>query len=260
MAPLKIVSLACASALLIAQANTQGAQGQGEEDIQATPTYTVALGNTAVCLAEINGAREDAGLAHFTAAANKEEMWPATDEGDNTHWDPVCEALIAKDAEGAKVKGASTTEFKSGTYAFMALESDTPDCAAAVDHWKDAVSNFTSVPPPKTGEDEPYDKQHNISFVAMFNPSENASADCRVVTCTQTTTQQPSAFNLRNSGDEKKGYALLCMTTPDAFKNAEAPFSEDQWNKIKASLTGSASVVAPNLLVFAIAALGLAAI
>ncbi|CDJ34318.1 SAG family member [Eimeria mitis] len=150
----------------------------------------------AVCLAEINGAREAAGLPHFTAAENK-EIWPGTEEGDNTHWDPVCEALIAKDAEGAKVEKTSANGFKSGTYAFMALESDTPDCTAAVDHWKDAVSNFTSVPPPKTGEEEPYDKQHNISFVAMFNPSENAS---------------------------------------------------------------SASVVAPNLLVFAIAAIGLAAL
>ncbi|CDJ27943.1 SAG family member [Eimeria mitis] len=211
-----------------------------------------------VCLDEINAAREAAGLAHFKVATQEEHKLPKTEtdleEGEYTTWNPVCDALIAENSEELE---ESTEGFKSGTYAFMALESETPDCAAAVSHWKDAASNFTTIPPAKNKETELYDKQHNVSFIAMYNPSNDAAADCRVVTCTLPATSSPGAANFRNTEKEKKGYALLCMTTPEALKDNEAPFTEEQWNKIKASLTGSAAAVAPSLLAVAIAALGL---
>ncbi|CDJ31130.1 SAG family member [Eimeria mitis] len=143
----------------------------------------------------------------------------------------------------------------------MALESETPDCAAAVSHWKDAASNFTTIPPAKSEEEKDiYEKQHNVSFVAMYNPSESAAADCRVVTCTLPAASEQSTGSFRNSGEDKKGYALLCMTTPEALTDTKAPFTEEQWNKIKASLTGSASAAAPSLIIVAIASLGLLAL
>ncbi|CDJ33879.1 SAG family member [Eimeria mitis] len=247
MAPLKIISLAAASALLMANA-TQGNtdSDDGLEEGQSS-TYTVDLGEPNVCLDEINAAREGAGLAHFLVAEKGLETWPKTDAKSVSQqakpWDPVCDALIKKEEEITVQQGAEGNEFPSGTYAFMALDTAEADCAAAVSHWKDAASNFTSLPPPKTEGEELYEKQHNVSFIAMYNPSEKATADCRVVTCTQATT--PVVFSSRSGAGEKKGYALLCMTTPDALEDEEAPFTEEQWKKIKASITGSASAVAP---------------
>ncbi|CDJ30053.1 SAG family member [Eimeria mitis] len=264
MAALKIFSLASASAFLMANAVHQTAKQNPLTSSESSSAYTVKLGETAVCLAEINDAREAAGLAHFESVKTVEDMWPTSglqkDEPDANPWDPVCDALIAKDSEEADPKGTSTTEFKSGTYAFMALSTNQADCAAAVDHWKAAVSNFASLPPSKTEGEELYGKPENVSFVAMYNPSDSAAADCRVVTCTQTPAPEGKSLKLRSSTEAKNGYALLCMTTPDLMTaDSPAPFSEDQWSKIKASLTGSASVAAPSLIAFAIAALGLAA-
>ncbi|CDJ33882.1 SAG family member [Eimeria mitis] len=330
MAALKIFSLASASALLMANAVHQTAKQTPLTARTVSSTYSVNIGETAVCLGEINDAREAAGLAHFIAANDGELAWPATSRGDSEQtsdaWDPVCNALIAKDSGEKAKKGTGTSEFKSGTYAFMALSTDKVDCAAAVDHWKDAldnftslppskaegdslydkpenkdseegnpkgagtsefksgtyafmalttgqadcaaavdhwkaaVSNFASLPPSKTEGEELYDKPENVSFVAMYNPSDSAAADCRVVTCTQTPAPEGKSLKLRSSTEAKNGYALLCMTTPDLMTaDSPAPFSEDQWSKIKASLTGSASVAAPSLIAFAIAALGLAA-
>ncbi|CDJ33880.1 SAG family member [Eimeria mitis] len=263
MAALKIFSLASASALLMANAVHQTPKQTPLTARGVSSTYTVNLGETAVCLAEINDAREAAGLAHFVAASNGEFAWPATsreDSGETSDaWDPVCSALIAKDSGDEAKTGTGTSEFKSGTYAFMALSTDQVDCAAAVDHWQDALNNFTSLPPSKAEGDSLYDKPENVSFVAMYNPSGSAAADCRVVTCTQTPSKSELS-NLRSSNEAKTGYALLCLTTPDLMKDeSSAPFSEDQWSKIKASLTGSASVAAPSLIAFVIAALGLAA-
>ncbi|CDJ36470.1 SAG family member [Eimeria mitis] len=264
MAALKLFSLASASVLVMANAVHQTAKESPLTTKAVTATYTVNLGNTGECLAEINAAREAAGLAHFQVAKEEQHQLPKTDieEPDppqSSPWDPVCKALIAEDTEQ---QGGDLEEngFESGTYAFMALESATPDCAAAVNHWKDAVSNFTTIPPPKKNEPKLYEKQQNVSFIALYNPSNDAAADCRVVTCTLPADTEHSTFSIRKSAEDKKGYALLCMTTPEALNDEEAPFTDEQWNKIKTSITGSASAVAPSLLAVAIAAVGLLAL
>ncbi|CDJ45677.1 SAG family member [Eimeria brunetti] len=263
MAPLKFLSLACASALLVAQAHTQGVKGLGASGAGSGGgvTYSIKLDGSAVCLTEINGAREAAGLPKFEAATSQDHKLPETNEHETKPWDKVCKALITEDEASTVPKATRTGEvFKSGTYAFMALTSDQADCTAAVDHWKAAFSNFTSIPPSKTeGEETHYNKQQNISFVALYNPSDGATADCRVVTCSET----PSTVerSLRSTPEEKSGYALLCLTTPDAFEEKDTPpFTEDEWSKIKTSLAGSASAVAPSLLALATVAVGLAAL
>ncbi|CDJ27944.1 SAG family member [Eimeria mitis] len=247
MAVLKLLSLASASALLMADAVHQREKQAPLTARVQSSTYTVNLGETAACLAEINEAREAAGLAHFKVATEEDHLLPKTkaEEGDehNTAWNPVCEALIEADS-GEIEKSGGENGFKSGTYAYMELESEKPDCAAAVKHWKDAVSNFTTIPPAKDDQTTLYNTQQNISFVALYNPQENAVADCRVVTCTQTPAPDPPTHEFRNAGEGKTGYALL----------------EEQWKKIKASITGSASAVAPSLLAVAIAAVGLLAL
>ncbi|CDJ34723.1 SAG family member [Eimeria mitis] len=264
MAALKVFSLASASAFLMANAVHQTAKQTSLTPSPASPTYTVDLDGTTVCLDEINAAREAAGLKHFLTES-QQLTWPPTTvqakQQHNTAWNPVCKALIAEETEQLE-SSSDENGFKSGTYAYMALESATPDCAAAVSHWKDALSNFTTIPPAKNDEGKLYDKQQNISFVALYNPQENAAADCRVVTCTlpAASTSTPGTVNFRSTEKDKHGYALLCMTTPEALKDDEAPFTEEQWKKIKASITGSASAAAPSLLAVAIAALGLVAL
>ncbi|CDJ45681.1 SAG family member [Eimeria brunetti] len=263
MAPLKFLSLSCASALLVAQANTQGAKGLSTRSgSEQTVTYSVSLGSPAACLTEINEAREAAGLPNLVEASAAEQKLPENNEAEAKPWDKVCKSLIAEEDGSPVEKAAGTVDtFQSGTYAFMAMSSKEADCAAAVDHWKAAFRNFTSIPPAKTGETTIYDKQQNISFVAMYNPIKDAAADCRVVTCTRKTSAPGHNSNLRSDGQQKEGYALLCMTTPETLKDdGDAPFTEDQWNKIKTSLTDSASAVAPSLVAFAAVALGLAAL
>ncbi|CDJ32927.1 SAG family member [Eimeria mitis] len=234
----------------------------------SSPTYTVDLGISAntwddhVCLDEINAAREAAGLEHFKKDSSAGLEWPpptVESSQHNTAWNPVCEALTAEDAEQVG-KSVDQNGFKSGTYAYMELESATPDCAAAVSHWKDAVNNFTTIPPANKEQTTIYKTQQNISFVAMYNPQENAAADCRVVTCTRSAAPQAPGVGALSTDDGKTGYALLCMTTPEALTADAEPFNEDQWKKIKASITGSASAVAPSLLAVAIAAVGLVAL
>ncbi|CDJ45680.1 SAG family member [Eimeria brunetti] len=262
MAPLKFIPLACASALLVAQMHTQGTKGlSARSGTEQTITYSVQLGGSPVCLTEINEAREAAGLANFVATSTDDQKLPENNDDPTKPWDPVCKALIEEDEQTPEKKAVGTGQvFKSGTYAFMALSSEKADCAAAVDHWNAAFSNFTSIPPAKTEEEPLYKKQQNISFVAMYNPIKDAAADCRVVTCTQTTSGTDHTRTLQNNAEQKTGYALLCMTTPETLKvGGDAPFTEDQWSKIKASLTGSASAVAPSLLAFVAIALSLAA-
>ncbi|CDJ45683.1 SAG family member [Eimeria brunetti] len=223
----------------------------------------VFTGSKAVCLDEVNDARGAAGFANFTTASEEVLKWPQTSEStalqSGDPWLPVCEALVPKDEASTETRGGSTAAFVSGTYAFMALNSDQPECSAAVDHWKEAFSNFTSIPPSKTDGGNLYDKRQNISFVAMYNPIDGAAADCRVVTCTLKASA--AGRTLRSDAEGKKGYALLCMTVPDAFKDGKtSPFTEDEWSKIKKALTGSASAVGPSLLAIAAVALGLVAL
>ncbi|CDJ33394.1 SAG family member [Eimeria mitis] len=134
MAALKLFSLASASAFLMADAVHQTAKQSSLAPQGSSPTYTVELGDEHVCLDEINAAREAAGLEHFKTESSADLGFPsATVEEDshhNTAWDPVCEALTAEDEEQVE-KSTSANGFKSGTYAYMALESEKPDCAAA---------------------------------------------------------------------------------------------------------------------------------
>ncbi|CDJ28558.1 SAG family member [Eimeria mitis] len=225
-----------------------------------------SAGDEPVCLDEINAAREAAGLEHFKTESSADLALPSvTVEEPSQHnaaWDPVCEALTAEESAGV-TKSATENGFKSGTYAYMELESEKPDCASAVSHWKDAVSNFTTIPPAKNGQTTLYNTQQNISFVALYNPLDDAAADCRVVTCTRSAaTPSPGGGGVAalSTGEGKTGYALLCMTTPEALTAEAPPFDEEQWKKIKASITGSASAVAPSLLAVAIAAVGLLAL
>lgn len=134
----------------------------------------------------------------------------------------------SEETEGA-AKSSSANPFEDGTYGFKRLADAEPNCKEAVDYWNAAFKNFTGLPPSKTEGTDLYKKQDNVSFVALYNPSSNATADCRVVTCTQTTTSgslPATATSGGESGTTKNGYALICKTMPTAFANdTSAPFT-----------------------------------
>ncbi|CDJ32533.1 SAG family member [Eimeria mitis] len=164
-----------------------------------------------------------------------------------------------------KTKSRSTrtsdvTKFQSGTYAYLPIDDpNSVDCKAVVDKWKEAYSNFDGLPPANKEGDNLYDNQENVSFVALYNPTEKATADCRVVTCTKTTPATSSFKAARSDGSTTEtGSALICMTVPDVLEEGgKAPFSEEQWEQIVTALEGSASAVAPGVVGFALAIVGL---
>ncbi|CDJ62587.1 SAG family member [Eimeria necatrix] len=243
--------------LLMLSSTTLGNSQETEE----TVTYTASLGESVECLAEANAAREAAGLANFKDAEEQDKLSnPEPPElADGSQWKKLCEHLIPQTETGAQSR--STNPFEAGTYAFKSLTAAKPDCKETVDYWKAAYKNFTGLPPSKNDAETLYDDQDNVSFVALYNPSSNATADCRVVTCTQTNTSTAGpvgATTDEGSETAKRGYALLCKTMPAAFaSDTSAPFTQEQWDKIISSLTGSASIEAPSLIALAIVTFGI---
>ncbi|CDJ62347.1 SAG family member [Eimeria necatrix] len=244
---------------LMLGATTLGSSQETEE----TVTYTASLGSGVECLSEINAAREAAGLDHFMQASGDTELSdPAAEEEElGEQWKKLCEYLIPQTGTAAQTRTANP--FEKGTYAFKSLTAGQPNCKESVDSWKAAYKSFTGLPPSKKEAGTLYDNQDNVSFVALYNPSTNATADCRVVTCTQTntTTTRPEALMATAEGGTdtaKNGYALLCKTMPTAFPSeTSAPFTQEQWDKIMSSLTGSGSITAPSLAALAIVTFGI---
>ncbi|CDJ66648.1 SAG family member, partial [Eimeria necatrix] len=172
--------------LLVQSASTLSASpGTG-----TTIKYTASLGQNVECLSEVNAAREAAGLPNFTTASddNKLNDPKGTELDDTNEWTKVCKHLIPTEATEAMAGSSPANPFQDGTYAFKSLDDTEPNCKETIDYWKAAYKNFTGLPPSKTEGETLYKNQDNVSFVALYNPSSNATADCRVVTCTQTTT------------------------------------------------------------------------
>ncbi|CDJ28552.1 SAG family member [Eimeria mitis] len=177
-------------------------------------------------------------------------------------WKPVCEALIPTTEKSRSTRNSEdAADFQSGTYAYLPIDDpNSVDCKAVVDKWKDAYSNFDGLPPAKKGEDNLYDNQENVSFVALYNPTDKATADCRVVTCTKKTSAAQASRGTDGAGQstETEASALICMTAPDVLADEQkAPFTDEQWEQIVTALEGSASAVAPGVVGFALAIVGL---
>ncbi|CDJ27731.1 SAG family member [Eimeria mitis] len=269
MPALRLLTVASASLFLLAKASGNPSQATGEQT-----EYAVTLDHEGACLSEINAARKKAGFNDFIVAKTGDAVTrlPAAgspDEDDEAEWvwQPVCDVLLPEEA-ASKTKSSpvdSGKEFASGTYAFQVVDANTPDCTAVVEKWKDAYSNINALPPPKKDSEDFYTNQDNdnVSFVAIYNPSKNATADCRVVTCTKKVSPGPGPALAADGSatKETKGFALICMTTPDVLsENSEtAPFTEEQWGQIVTALEGSASAILPSTLGLAAVFLGVAA-
>ncbi|CDJ62584.1 SAG family member [Eimeria necatrix] len=234
-----------------------------------TIKYTASLGEGVECFSEVNAAREAAGLPNFATASGGNALTApeGTELQEDSEWKKVCTHLIPTQATEAMAGSSTANPFQDGTYAFKSLTAAKPDCKETVDYWKAAYKNFTGLPPSKTEGETLYKDQDNVSFVALYNPSSDATADCRVVTCTQTITsatddaddaEDPVGSSYAGGDNTKNGYALICKTMPGAFgTGSSAPFTQEQWDRIVSSLTGSASIAAPSFVALAIVAFGI---
>ncbi|CDJ31544.1 SAG family member [Eimeria mitis] len=252
MPALRLLTVVGASLLLFDKIDVSGSEPPQPPDTTptATTTYDVKLGEDGACLSEINAARKKTGFNDFVVpqADAKEKRLPEqgvkdSGEYDAWVWRPVCDVLIPKEAAGKSSDVEAGKKFMSGTYAFQIVDAANLSCNDVVEKWKNAYSNFN-------GRD-------NISFVAMYNPSEDATADCRVVTCTRTVTTAPSglpseAEQQEEEGEEeegakteetKAGSALICMTTPPSeAQQQEEEEEEEEGAKTEETKAGSALI------------------
>ncbi|CDJ40606.1 SAG family member (sag5) [Eimeria tenella] len=252
-----IRKLLSASLLVLSGSILGSSQGN-----QPTIKYTASRGENVICLGEVNTAREAAGLPNFGEASGDGQLSdPGTSElQPDTEWRKLCEYLIPTQTEPAKAASAAKP-FEQGIYAFKSLTTAEPNCKEAVDYWKSAFKNFSGLPPSKSQAGQLYNSQDNVSFVALYNPSSDATADCRVITCTKTTTTGGSEQQSDPQESKEYGYGMICKTIPTAFTNNDSvPFTQDQWDRIISSLTGSASVAIPGFGVFLLAVFSLTAL
>ncbi|KAL8433459.1 hypothetical protein ACSSS7_003870 [Eimeria intestinalis] len=118
--------------------------------------------------------------------------------------------------------------------------SDTGDCAAAVKHWEAARSNFQQLPKGYSQDETLYAKSENISFVGLYNPNEKPTLDCAVFTCeAQAVASEKVQSDILDqvpgtdsATAKKKVHGLVCLSSPQALPESEAPFTQAQWNKI----------------------------
>nr|ABR92920.1 surface antigen 7 [Eimeria tenella] len=240
----------CSASLLVLSASLLKISQAGQQ----APTYTASLGKSNKCLSELNAAREAPGLPNFTEATDGKKLSdPEQQLQEGSEWMKVCKHLVPTEQKDPVAAAGATNPFQDGTYAFKSLTAAEPNCKETVDHWKAAFENFTGLRPSKTEGANLYKNQDNVSFVALYNPSSDATADCKVVTCTKATASE-AALQSDSDQSSENGYALICKTMPSAFPDDKSPpFTQDQWNKIVSSLTGSASTVIPGFCALFIA-------
>ncbi|KAL8439079.1 hypothetical protein Efla_006678 [Eimeria flavescens] len=165
------------------------------------------------------------------------------------------------------VKTANAPSMENGTYGVHVQTGQTADCSAAVDHWKEALVSFGTLPPIYKKDVKPYDGLQNMSFVALFNPKADAKVDCAE------SPSGPAAGAGQDSGTEEGGEnaspddsagvvyeearVLVCASQPGALTEGSKPFTEEEFMRITDSLLSSAFVAAPTLLALSAASLGL---
>ncbi|CDJ36648.1 LOW QUALITY PROTEIN: SAG family member [Eimeria mitis] len=237
----------------------------------------------------MNAARNRVGFAELTVGKEEGEKLPidaASSVRDGTVDAYVGSVCTALKGDEVSAQGSATL---AGTYAYAVQEGASADCEAAVEHWKAAFSNFNGLPPrlpPQYTEDtEPYDNPQNISFISLFNPSENPKVDCAYFTCpakkagkqqqdvvpplkepeeveeddpeSSNDVESPNPGGGSESITDKEVKALVCVTTPDALKKESAPYTQAQWDQITAGLNKNAAPALPTFLGFAATAAGI---
>ncbi|CDJ36906.1 SAG family member [Eimeria mitis] len=243
------------------------------------------------CLTQMNEARAAAGLPDLKES---EDLLPITGEpgrqgqGESDFWSKLCAKVVATPAVLASSEGT----LPKGTYAYFATVESEGDCAAAVEYWKGGFSLFEEKLPEKYSQSEPkvYANAKAVSFVALFNPKPDPTVSCAFVKCPATTTTttktpeeeeptEPSGGSSGGNGDHGSNggnggggggrrlaqpeatstfNAIVCITSPEALLDDQAPFSQEVWDKIAAALSSGISSALPAVLL-ALSAVSLSA-
>ncbi|CDJ51395.1 SAG family member [Eimeria brunetti] len=169
--------------------------------------------------------------------------------------------------------GSAQTRAIDGTYAYAVQDGTNANSEAAVKNWKEALSNFSSLPPEYSEDTEPYNNPQNISFISLVNRKDNPKVDCVYFTCpakpadpdqdsdTGGLEHGPEGRNKKQrSGNEntvdKEVKALRCVITPNALIASTAPYTQSQWDQVTTGLSENAAAGVPTPLGFAAAAVG----
>ncbi|KAL8450476.1 hypothetical protein Emed_002564 [Eimeria media] len=219
--------------------------------VASTGTITTTLTDANECLADMNVVREAASLPPLT----KSKTPKISSDPQHELWKVVCDALLGKEIGTYKDK-----ELPRGSYALFELGGATnPQCSAAVKDWGSALTSFPKEKPPGKG-DVLLKGREGLAFVALYNPSNGAVGECKVVVCKEkfgemqlrAQAADPKVPIERNEGDAtpKTVSALFCSTFPDAFGNSPL-FTQQQWDKIVKTRPSSASVAVPSFFAFA---------
>ncbi|CDJ28555.1 SAG family member [Eimeria mitis] len=204
----------------------------------------------AECWEQMNAARNHVGFAELT-----QENIFKINENDWTRSVNTLENYLSTVCKGIKTdKLPDELTPIEGTVAYAVQEGEQADCQAAVDYWKEALTNFNGEVPPAYGANAaPYDNTQNVSFISLFNPQANPKVDCAYFVCPAST--QNAKEQQGNTNTDKSMNALICVTSPSALTNSQEPFTKEQWNKITAALnSSSAASAAPAALALAAAA------
>ncbi|CDJ51406.1 SAG family member [Eimeria brunetti] len=207
------------------------------------------------CWKQMNAARSLVGfvdLKQKDMLKTSAEEWEGDDDGTalKAYLAAVCAAVKKEQSQTAK--GVAAT--MGATFAYAVQDGDDVDCAAAVDYWKAAFTNFNgTLPPVYTENTTPYDSLQNISFISLFNPKDSPNVDCAYFTCPAAATE--SRGQEQGTSTEKGVNALICVTTPSALEAEKQPYEQEQWDKITAGLNpSSAGAAAPTAIALAAAA------
>lgn len=190
------------------------------------------------CITQFDAARKRVDLSPFKWSLESFNTLPSV----GSFWDAVCAGVFQ---EGTP--GATAPEPQAGTYAYMARSERRAECGAAAKLWESAMAKLGALPPVYTRDNPIYRDPVNTSFVALFNPVLNPTISCAIFTCTAPAPQA-----------NKQARGLLCLSSPPALKEGQAPYTQGEWAQITKGLTSAASAPVPALVVIAAAGLSIA--
>lgn len=223
MAPWPFSTVAAMSLLLLV--HPHGSSGSGAAN-------TRNMGLRIDCFKQLNAARNLVGFSPFTDGKSKRET--KLDLDDENFVATQCSMVAAMMGKALVHEPTRPVLQQFNTYAF-ALQKG-PDCADAVEYWKDGFGKFKTIPGPYHKTDPTYQSVQATSFLALFNGQENPSMDCAFFLCPVKDIPGEGA-QASSAAGEKMGYGLACLTAPDAYTKGRAPYTKEQWEKIKAGLS-----------------------
>ncbi|CDJ32989.1 SAG family member [Eimeria mitis] len=188
--------------------------GPGTEDIGAATATNKAV--RAECWEQMNAARNHVGFAELT----QKNIFKIT-ENDWTRSVNTLENYLSTVCKGIKTdKVPDELTTVEGTVAYAVQEGEQADCQAAVDYWKEALTNFNGeVPPAYAANASPYDNTQNVSFISLFNPQANPTVDCAYFVCPAATEKAKEGEG--NTDTDKSMNALICVTSPSALSKTK---------------------------------------